>query len=48
MVEERAPNGFDRIEDVASQEELTAIVRGYATTAGFSTGQVNKPRPAVS
>jgi 2-polyprenyl-6-methoxyphenol hydroxylase-like FAD-dependent oxidoreductase len=48
MVEERAPNGFDRIDDVASQEELTAIVRGYATTAGFSTGQVNKPRPAVS
>jgi 5-methylphenazine-1-carboxylate 1-monooxygenase len=36
LVAERAPNGFTRIEDVASTEELAAIVRGYATLAGFA------------
>jgi 2-polyprenyl-6-methoxyphenol hydroxylase-like FAD-dependent oxidoreductase len=36
VIEERAPDGFARIEDVASHEELTAIVRGYAQMAGFA------------
>ncbi len=36
VIEERAPDGFERIEDVASHDELTAIVRGYAQMAGFS------------
>jgi 2-polyprenyl-6-methoxyphenol hydroxylase-like FAD-dependent oxidoreductase len=30
MVTQRAPNGFARIEEVASQEEICAIVRGYS------------------
>lgn len=30
LVSERAPDGFDRIEDVASAEELRAIVSGYS------------------
>jgi 2-polyprenyl-6-methoxyphenol hydroxylase-like FAD-dependent oxidoreductase len=32
----RAPHGFDRIENVATTEELAAIAKGYAQLAGFS------------
>ena len=42
VIEERAPEGFARIEDVASHEELVAIVRGYAQMAGFSASAVNR------
>jgi 5-methylphenazine-1-carboxylate 1-monooxygenase len=31
---------------VLSFEERKAIVRGYASTAGFAQGQVNKPKAA--
>jgi len=41
-IEARAPNGFDNIDDVLSYEERKAIVRGYASTAGFAKTQVNK------
>ena len=41
-VEERAPDGFKNIDDVLSYEERKAIVRGYASTAGFAREQVNK------
>ena len=41
-VEERAPDGFSNIEDVLSFEQRKAIVRGYASTAGFASEQVNK------
>jgi 2-polyprenyl-6-methoxyphenol hydroxylase-like FAD-dependent oxidoreductase len=41
-VEERAPDGFQNIDDVLSFEERKAIVRGYASTAGFAREQVNK------
>jgi 5-methylphenazine-1-carboxylate 1-monooxygenase len=43
VVAERAPNGFTRIEDVASTEELAAIVRGYATLAGFAAPSQARP-----
>ena len=36
LVAARAPDGFDRIEDVATEAELADIVRGYAQVAGFS------------
>jgi 5-methylphenazine-1-carboxylate 1-monooxygenase len=39
VVSERAPNGFDKLEDVISQEELTAISKGYAKMAGFSLNE---------
>jgi 2-polyprenyl-6-methoxyphenol hydroxylase-like FAD-dependent oxidoreductase len=42
-VEERAPDGFDQIDNVLSYEERKAIVRGYASKAGFSKEQVNRP-----
>ena len=44
MVEARAPDGFDDIESVASYDEREAIVRGYATLAGYSLAQVNLKR----
>jgi 2-polyprenyl-6-methoxyphenol hydroxylase-like FAD-dependent oxidoreductase len=41
-VEARAPDGFSNVEDVLSFEQRKAIVRGYASTAGFAREQVNK------
>jgi 2-polyprenyl-6-methoxyphenol hydroxylase-like FAD-dependent oxidoreductase len=42
VVEEIAPDGFTAIDDVLSFEQRQAIVRGYASTAGFAKEQVNK------
>jgi 2-polyprenyl-6-methoxyphenol hydroxylase-like FAD-dependent oxidoreductase len=42
MVEARAPDGFDDLDSVAGYEERQAIVRGYATLAGYSKSQVNR------
>ncbi len=42
-IEARAPDGFTNIDDVLSYEQRKAIVRGYASTAGFAREQVNKP-----
>jgi 2-polyprenyl-6-methoxyphenol hydroxylase-like FAD-dependent oxidoreductase len=44
LLEERAPGGFDDVEAVASYAEREAIVRGYASMAGFAREQVNTPR----
>ncbi|HEY2183963.1 MAG TPA: flavin-dependent oxidoreductase [Xanthobacteraceae bacterium] len=41
-VEERAPEGFSNVDDVLPFEQRKAIVRGYASTAGFAREQVNK------
>lgn len=35
IVEERAPNGFDRLEDVITQRELEEIAQRYKRIAGF-------------
>ena len=45
-VEQRAPDGFQNIDDVLSFEVRKAIVRGYAGVAGFAQSQVNKGRAA--
>ena len=45
-VEERAPNGFSNIDDVLPYEHRKAIVRGYASTAGFAREQVNRGKAA--
>jgi 2-polyprenyl-6-methoxyphenol hydroxylase-like FAD-dependent oxidoreductase len=42
LVEQRAPDGFDRLEDVATRAELEAVVRGYQKTAGFDREAVNR------
>ncbi|MFT3688378.1 flavin-dependent oxidoreductase [Paenirhodobacter sp.] len=41
-VERRAPEGFADLDRVITPEERAAIVRGYATTAGFSGDQTRK------
>ena len=41
-VEERSPDGFTHIDDVLPFEQRKAIVRGYASLAGFARDQVNK------
>ena len=45
-VEQRAPDGFQNIDEVLSFEERKAIVRGYAGAAGFAQSQVNKGKAA--
>ena len=42
MVQERAPGGFNRIEDVLSAEELEAAAAGYKRLAGFDVGELNE------
>ncbi len=42
LVEARAPDGFANIDAVATHAEREAIVRGYATMAGYALGQVNR------
>jgi 2-polyprenyl-6-methoxyphenol hydroxylase-like FAD-dependent oxidoreductase len=41
LVEQRAPNGFARIEDVVSRDELAAIAAEYRKTAGFDAETLN-------
>jgi 2-polyprenyl-6-methoxyphenol hydroxylase-like FAD-dependent oxidoreductase len=41
-VEQLAPDGFGKIDDVLSFEERKAIVRGYANVAGFVQEKVNR------
>jgi len=42
VVEDLAPDGFGDIDEVISHGELEAILKGYATAAGFSREQVNR------
>jgi 2-polyprenyl-6-methoxyphenol hydroxylase-like FAD-dependent oxidoreductase len=44
VLEERSPDGFTDVDTVASHAEREAIVRGYASIAGFAREQVNRPR----
>jgi 2-polyprenyl-6-methoxyphenol hydroxylase-like FAD-dependent oxidoreductase len=44
LLEQRAPDGFTDVDAVASYAEREAIVRGYASMAGFAREQVNAPR----
>jgi 2-polyprenyl-6-methoxyphenol hydroxylase-like FAD-dependent oxidoreductase len=41
LAEERAPNGFERINDVISRGELDAIVASFAAAAGLDVETVN-------
>ncbi|MGH3855318.1 MAG: flavin-dependent oxidoreductase [Pseudonocardiaceae bacterium] len=41
LVEQRAPNGFTRIEDVITSEELDSIALRYRKTAGFDVEKLN-------
>ena len=41
MVEERAPNGFEQLEDVISQQELQDVADRYKQLAGFDKDTLN-------
>jgi 5-methylphenazine-1-carboxylate 1-monooxygenase len=45
LVEERAPSGFARVEDVISEHELHDIARSFAMAAGLDVNMVNQ-RPS--
>ena len=45
LVAERAPQGFDRLDDVISQDELAAIAARYRVLAGFDPAALNE-RPS--
>jgi 2-polyprenyl-6-methoxyphenol hydroxylase-like FAD-dependent oxidoreductase len=47
IVAERAPDGFVKLDDVVSQEELEEISRAYKCTAGFDPELLNS-RPSLS
>src|SRR5262249_38065800 len=45
LAEERAPDGFERIEDVVSRQELEAAVASFSSVAGLDAAVVNS-RPS--
>jgi 5-methylphenazine-1-carboxylate 1-monooxygenase len=45
LVEERAPNGFDRIDDVVSPQDLQAIAASFSSAAGLDIETVNSRPP---
>ena len=47
LVHERAPDGFERIEDVLSHQELAEIAAAYKRAAGFDVEELNR-RPTLS
>jgi len=42
---QRAPGGFDRVEDVITTVELERISQDYAATAGFTAAELDGPSP---
>ena len=46
MAEERAPDGFTRIEDVIPRHELEEIARSFKLAAGFDPETLNR-RPSL-
>ena len=48
LVEERAPNGFDRIDDVVSRAEIEAISISFTAAAGLDVETVNGAPSLVS
>jgi 5-methylphenazine-1-carboxylate 1-monooxygenase len=48
MVEQRAPDGYERIEDVLSSEELENAAAGYKKLAGFDRDELNNRASIVT
>ena len=48
LVQERAPNGFESIEDVLTREELEGTAAGYKRIAGFDKDELNAKPPIVT
>jgi 5-methylphenazine-1-carboxylate 1-monooxygenase len=47
LVEERAPNGYDVVTDVLSQQELEDIAANYKRVAGFQVDALNAKPPIL-
>jgi 2-polyprenyl-6-methoxyphenol hydroxylase-like FAD-dependent oxidoreductase len=47
LAEERAPNGFERIEDVIAPEEIKSIADSFFAAAGLDVESVNSRPPYV-
>ena len=47
LVEERAPEGFARIEDVVSRHDLEVIASSFSEAAGLDAATVNGRPPFV-
>ena len=47
LVEERAPDGYDVVTDVLSNEELHDIAANYKRVAGFQVEGLNARPPIV-
>ncbi|MGZ4792245.1 MAG: flavin-dependent oxidoreductase, partial [Ilumatobacteraceae bacterium] len=47
LVEERAPNGFERLSDVITPAEILDVTDGYRKMAGFSLQQLHD-RPSLA
>jgi len=47
LVEERAPNGFAKVADVLTHEELEGIAANYKKVAGFQVDALNAKPPIV-
>jgi 2-polyprenyl-6-methoxyphenol hydroxylase-like FAD-dependent oxidoreductase len=45
IVEDRAPDGFKRLEDVISQQELAEIAKRYKVVAGFDKDRLTAYAP---
>jgi len=41
LVEDRAPDGLQRLDDVVSNQELQAIADKYKQVAGFAVSELN-------
>lgn len=48
IIEERAPEGFDVVTDVLSQQELEDIAANYKRVAGFQVEGLNAKPPIVT
>jgi 2-polyprenyl-6-methoxyphenol hydroxylase-like FAD-dependent oxidoreductase len=48
LVQERAPDGFRRIEDVLTQTELEETASAYKRIAGFDKDELNVRAPIVT
>ena len=48
LVHERAPHGFDDIDDVITRAEIDEVTEAYRTTAGFALSALrNDPRSLI-
>ena len=47
MVEERAPDGYDKVTDVLTRQELEDIAANYKKVAGFQVDALNAKPPIV-